>query len=424
MRVCFLTHYFPPEVGAPQTRIELLARTLAASGAEVAVHTCFPHYPDGGVKPPYRNRPWLVERRDGLSVVRSAVYPAANRGFAPRLLDHTSFALSALATARLTGQADVVVAESPPLFTAAAGVPYAASKRAAFVVNVADRWPASAVELGALRNRSAIAAAETLERWIYRRADLIVSPTEGIAAALAEVPEAAGKARRVWPVVDTDRFDPSAPPGQAGDRPLRVLFAGTVGLAHGLDVLVDASALAGPDVVHTTIAGDGADAERIHQRIRERGVDNVRMLGQVPADRIPGLYREADASAILLRDLPIFEGALPTKILEGMAASRPLLLSARGEAARFVDAAGAGVIVSPGDPSALADAFRRLQTNPELRRSLGEAGRRYAEQKFGARRAAEEWTAQLTAAVAALDARAAGRSRQSARAAEARRRAG
>ena len=92
MRVCFLTHYFPPEVGAPQTRIELLARTLAADGAEVTVHTGFPHYPDGGVKAPYRNRPWLTERRDGVTIVRSAVYPAANRGFAPRLLDHLAFA--------------------------------------------------------------------------------------------------------------------------------------------------------------------------------------------------------------------------------------------------------------------------------------------------------------------------------------------
>ena len=160
MRVCFLTHYFPPEVGAPQTRIELLALTLAADGAEVTVHTGFPHYPDGGVKAPYRNRPWLTERRDGIRIVRSAVYPAANRGFAPRLADHTAFALSALATSRRAGLLDVVVGESPPLFTAAAGAIYARSKRAAYVVNVADRWPASAVELGALRNGWAIAAAE------------------------------------------------------------------------------------------------------------------------------------------------------------------------------------------------------------------------------------------------------------------------
>ena len=288
MRVCFLTHYFPPEVGAPQTRIELLALTLAADGAEVTVHTGFPHYPDGGVKAPYRNRPWLTERRDGIRIVRSAVYPAANRGFAPRLADHTAFALSALATSRAAGLLDVVVGESPPLFTAAAGAIYARSKRAAYVVNVADRWPASAVELGALRNARAIAAAEGLERWVYRQADLVLSPTEGIATTLAGVPDAAGKSHRVWPVVDLDRFDGATPRARDDGAPLRVLFAGTVGLAHGLDVLVDASRLAGPEVVRTQIAGDGADGDRIRRLIDEQGVTNVEMLGVLPLRPDPG----------------------------------------------------------------------------------------------------------------------------------------
>jgi hypothetical protein len=115
-----LTHYFPPEAGAPQARIDLLARTLAARGVQVTVHTGFPHYPSGVVTAPYRNRPWRRENRDGISIVRSAVYPAANQGFARRLADHASLAVSALATAPLSGPADVVVGETPPLFTAAA----------------------------------------------------------------------------------------------------------------------------------------------------------------------------------------------------------------------------------------------------------------------------------------------------------------
>jgi len=398
VRVCFLTHYFPPEVGAPQTRIELLARTLASQGTEVTVHTCFPHYPSGVVAAPYRNRPWLTEDHDGVRVVRSAVYPAANQGFARRLADHASFAVSALATAPLSGPLDVVVAETPPLFTAASGAAYAALKRAAYVVNVADRWPASAIELGALRNPSAIAAASALERWIYRRADLILAPTEGIVTALAEVPEARTKARRVWPVVDLGRFDPRPPTHSPG--PLRLLFAGTVGLAHGLEVLVEASRLAGPEIVQTTIAGDGADAARIRTLVRTRGVQNVQMLGALSAEQIPALYADADAGAVLLRDLPIFEGALPTKLLEAMAAARPLLLAAHGESARLVTDAGAGLVVAPGDPLALADGCRRLQSDPELRHALGRAGRAYAEAHFGARRAAEEWNQQLSDAVA------------------------
>lgn len=422
MRVCFLTHYFPPEVGAPQTRIDLLARTLAARGAEVTVHTCFPHYPSGRIAAPYNNRPWLTERRGDVHVVRSAVYPAPNRGFTRRLSDHGSFALSSLATARLTGPADVVVAETPPLFTAAAGVAYAAAKRAACVIHVADRWPASAIELGMLRDRRAIAAASALERWVYRHADLVLAPTDGIVTALKRVPEAGAKVQRVWPVVDVTRFDPGT--RDALDGPLRVLYAGTVGLAQGLDVLVQASALAGPEVVQTTIAGDGADADRIRALIRDRRIGNVRMLGALAADAIPGLYSECDASAVLLRDLPIFAGALPTKLLEAMAAGRPLLLAARGEAADLVSTARAGIVIEPGDPSALADACSRLRADPARRRALGQAGRRFAEARFGAQRSAERWLAALEESIRRRASSERATAHRSARAAAARCRAG
>src|SRR3954451_17355612 len=127
VRAVFLTHYYPPEAGAPQLRIAALAGGLAGHGWDVCVHTGFPHYPVGRVLAPYRNRPLLRERGPGgEAIVRSAIYPTANRGFARRLLNHASLAASALATAPASGAADVVVAESPPLFTAAAGAVYAA----------------------------------------------------------------------------------------------------------------------------------------------------------------------------------------------------------------------------------------------------------------------------------------------------------
>jgi glycosyltransferase involved in cell wall biosynthesis len=411
--VCFVTHYFPPEVGAPQTRIALLARTLAARGMRVSVHTGFPHYPDGSVQAPYRNRPWQREHRDGVEIIRSLVYPAPNRGFVRRLADHTAFALSAVAAAPLSPASDVVIGETPPLFTAAAGVLIARRKRAAYVLNVADLWPASAVALGALRDRRAIAAASALERLVYRRADLITAPTAGIVATLDAMPEGAGRARRLWPVLDVDRFAVAAEgPAARGRGPLRLLYAGTVGLAQGLDVLARASLLAGPDVVQTTIAGDGADAARLRLLIGELRIGNVTMAGAVPADRVPELYAGCDAAAVLLRDLPLFEGALPTKLLEAMAAARPVILAARGEAARLLSEAGAGIVVAPGDPEALSAACRRLHGDPDLAASLGRAGRRFAQERFGAQRAADAWSEAISDAIDARAGRlAAGRLR-------------
>lgn len=388
MKVCFLTHYYPPEVGAPQARISALARELSARGATVTVHTGFPNYPDGVIRPPYSNRPYLVEREGAIRVIRTAVYPAPNRGFARRLLGHASLCATALLGAHLSGPADVVVCESPPLFLAGAAIAYARVKRAPLLLNVADRWPASAVELGALTDRRAIAAAELLERAAYRSAAAISVPTEGLVADLERVPEARGKVVRLGPAVDIDRFDP-APPRPA--ERLRVLYAGTIGMAQGLDTLVEAARLAGPDAVEVVVAGDGADAPLVRERLERERIENVRMVGSVPHEDVPALYSEADAAVVLLRDRPLFRGALPTKMLEAMAAGRPIVLSARGEAARLVDDCGGGVVVPPEDPGALARAFGELAADRARVALLGAAGRRCAEERFSRARMVGLW---------------------------------
>lgn len=391
LRVTFLTHYYPPEVGAPQARISALARGLQESGLEVTIHTGFPNYPAGHIQAPYRNRPVQRERDpSGIRVVRSAVLPTANKGFLPRIANHTAFATSSLLSAGVTGGQDVVVAETPPLFTAGAAVVYARSKGIPLVAHVSDLWPSSAVELGALQNSRAVAAARRLEHWIYRSAAAITVPTRGMADTLAENPHAAGKVSRMAPFIDLARF--ASMPCPHVDGPLRVLYGGTVGLAQGIDTLIDAAAIAGPDVVEVTIAGWGAEGDYAHERIAERGASNVRMLGTVPPEHVVELYERSHAGVVILKDKPIFAGALPTKLYECMAAGRPVILSARGEAARVVTAAGAGVVVPPEDAPALAESFTRLRAqHSHSLAEMGERGRTYASQEASLESSVARW---------------------------------
>lgn len=402
MRALFLTHYFPPEVGAPQTRIAALARGLRERGVAVTVHTGFPNYPDGRIAPPYRNRPLQRERaRDGTRIVRSAVYAAPNAGFARRVANHTSFAASALLTAPASGPADVVVAESPPLFVAGAAVLYARSKRAPLVLNAADLWPDSAVAIGALSGRRAIAAARALEEWAYRHAAAITVPTEGMVQRLDARPSAAGRAVHMPPAVDLERFAavPPAPPAP----PLRVLYAGTVGLAHGLGTLLTAARLAGPETVQVTIAGGGADAAELAARIARERIANVELVGTVPAERIPALFASAHAGVVMLRDRDLFADALPTKLLECLAAGRPALLSAPGVSAALVHEAHAGLAVPPEDAPALAAAFTTLTGDPERRARMGAAGRRLVAERYARGPSVDRW-AELLERVAAQQA--------------------
>ena len=160
------------------------------------------------------------------------------------------------------------------------------------------------------------------------------------------------------PFVDRRRFA-SVPDLAPTEGPLRLLYAGTVGLAQGLRTLVEAARLAGPDVVRVTIAGGGAELDEVRDAACRARAD-VNMLGVLPVERIPELYAESDAAAVLLRDRPVLSSSLPTKMFEAMAAGRALLLSARGEAADLVERLGCGLVVRPEDPRALADAITRF----------------------------------------------------------------
>ena len=175
MRVLLVTHYYPPEIGAPQSRLHHLARHLTAHGHETTVLTGFPNYPTGVVPPYYRGRVLMREELDGVRVLRTWIYPTENSGVGRRLLNHLSFAISATMSSLLVGGIDVVVVESPPLFVAAAGPIIALIKRAKFVINIADLWPEAPVAMGILTGSTVIRLAEFLAAAILVTSDHIVA---------------------------------------------------------------------------------------------------------------------------------------------------------------------------------------------------------------------------------------------------------
>ncbi|MCA1711649.1 MAG: glycosyltransferase WbuB, partial [Actinobacteria bacterium] len=168
MKVLLVTHYFPPEVGAPQARLSEMARTWAADGAEVTVLTGMPNHPTGVVPPEYRAAVLRREQHEGCRVLRTWLYATPNEGFVKKTLGHLSFMFTAvLLGAWRTGRADVVVVSSPTFFSIGAAWLIARLRRAHLVVEVRDLWPAIFVELGVLTNARIIALLEWLEMAAY-----------------------------------------------------------------------------------------------------------------------------------------------------------------------------------------------------------------------------------------------------------------
>lgn len=390
-RIILLTHYFPPEVGAPQTRLLATAAGLAALGHEVRVVTGPPHYPTGSVRPGHRA--WRVERDlvGGLPVLRLPMLPRPNRGFLDRIVDHASFAAAAAAAVPVVRWADVLLVEVPPLFLGATAALHRLVSRRPYVLHVADPWPDFPIQMGMLENPVAIRAAYALESIAYRGARLVTTVTPGLVSWLDAKPSAHGRVRLLPNGADLDRFDVAADPVAARralgwpESPLTLVYAGSVGLAQGVGTLLEAVAPLADAGVSLRVVGDGFERDVLDARARARGLANVRFEPAVEAERVPTLLAAADAVVVMLRRGWLYERSLPTKLVEGLAAGRPVIVAAAGESARIVSEARAGYVAEPESPDSLRAAIRACLDDP-ARAERGRAGRLSAEAHFDRRR--------------------------------------
>jgi glycosyltransferase involved in cell wall biosynthesis len=330
-------------------------------------------------------------------------YATPNRGFLKRILGHFSFAFFACLVAPFLPAVDVVIVESHPLFNGIAGAFISLIKRARNVLNVSDLWPQSAIEMGVLRNRLIIRIAEAVESFSYRRASLILAMAQGIRAAIIDDGIDAFKVRLFLNAVDYELFRPNGEGLEirrkigVGDHEFAVLYAGTIGLAHGLKTILDTAALcleAGQSRIRFVLAGDGAEKSLLQSEVSRRKLTNVLFIDPVPKRDLPSLLNAADAILVCLRNLQVFEGVVPTKILEGMSCGKPILGAVAGEAAALVRIADAGICVGPENPPRMRDAILTMMADPQECVRMGQRGREHIQLNFcRERRAAQlqEW---------------------------------
>lgn len=386
MRILILTHHYPPEVGAPQTRLSGTARFLRERGHDVRVVTAMPSYPTGEIPPLYRRAPRLREQIDGIQVERTWTYARPGGSIRTRLVNQLSFTASALAALPAVGRCDVVLVESPPLFLGLSGAIMSRALRAPMVLHVSDLWPAVPIELGALRNPLAIRAAQQFERRIYEASARLIVVTEHWRDQIVASGVDAAKVDLVTNGVDARFLDPATPEAQTEratirrelglDGKLVVACIGTVSYVYGYDTILEAASLLGIDpTIQILIVGDGSQKALVREQVAARRLTNVTLLPAQPHARIRGLLAAADLSASALLPLPVTRGQLPVRILEAMAMARPVVFSGEGVASRLVSESGAGIAVAPGDAQGIVDAFVALAGNPLRRQRLGEAGR-------------------------------------------------
>ena len=386
MRVLIITQVFPPEIHPSARIVWELARSLSDAGHVVTVAAGYPHHPHGKVLGGYRKEWILRETVDGVRVVRGWHLTSTSRAISARGLVYVSQALGTAMAALAGERPEVVINFGPPLVGPAVSALLAGRFGACHVPVIYDLYPDVAIETGAIRSKTLIRAAKALERWIYRKSDRIVVLSEGFRRTLVETKGVSEKDIRVIPAwLDLDEIrrseDPLAWRREHGipEDAFVVLYAGTMGIVSGAEVLLDvAREFSGDPGIFFLFVGEGRAKERIQEQ--GRGLPHVRFFGFQPREHLSGMLSSADVGIMTL--LPgRGRTSVPSKVLGYMAVEVPVLASCDldSDSARMIKGAECGIVVPPGDAGGISGALRSLMANREKCRQMGKHGRSYTE---------------------------------------------
>jgi colanic acid biosynthesis glycosyl transferase WcaI len=384
LHILLLTQYFPPETGSAAAKMAEMAQYLSEGGHRVSVVSQIPNYPSGIVYPGYEGAWFRRESQNGVGITRAWSYASPERDrFRPRFFNYATFMGTALAGILSGSRPDIILVYSPPLFLGLTATLAEKTWGCPFIFWVNDLWPRAAIHLGFMQDNALYRLACGLERFIYRQAARIFVYSRHMLEEVVVEGADRGKieCHPLW--IDTQVFHPE-PAGAARIRAqygwgekFVALYGGNLGLAQGLDVLMESARLLrdNPDI-HFVLVGSGVEKEKLVGLAKQYRLANVEFIGQQPKEEVCTFFSAADLLFAHLKEAPHRVGTVPEKILAYMACGRPVLIAAQeGAAAEMIREHGCGLAVAPDSPEMVAQAILSLHGDRSRIEPMGIRGR-------------------------------------------------
>ena len=385
MKVILYTLNFKPELTGVGKYSGEMAAWLASRGHEVRVVAAPPYYPEWIVGRDYSARAYRREFIDGVSVLRCPLWVPRKPSGLKRLIHLAIFALSSLPVMlrQVFWRPDVVWVVAPAFFCAPGAWLTARLCGAGAWLHVQDFEVDAAFDLGLLKGNLLRRAVMLLERWMFRRFDVVSTISQRMLERVRSKGVESSRALLFPNWVDISSVRPemrcaaySAELGIAPDT-VMALYSGNMGGKQGLEILAQVAVLLQGDArLVFVFCGNGAGRADLMAQCAD--LSNVRFLDLQPLEKLGTLLASADIH-LLPQRADAADLVMPSKLTGMLASGRPVVATAHQgtEVARVIE--GCGIAVPPEDPLAFARAIGDLVGNFEMRESLGRAARLYAE---------------------------------------------
>lgn len=388
VRILFLSHFYPPEMGGAAARVSGLAKWLVQFGHDVTVITGYPNYPLGKIYPEYKNKKKKIESIDGVKILRARVLPVSYGSFLIRLLNYfTLFFTAFWISIKKRNSFDIIIASSPPLTIGMLGFILSKIYKIPWIFDIRDIWPDVAVEAEMIRQNGIIhKLSKKLADYLYKQATHITPVTESKLAKISDGDIDISKISIVHNGVDFDIINNTKQNDRYGELRLEnkfiLSYAGLIGIAQGVNAIIEtAIKLKDVEDIHFIIVGEGVEKQSLQDRVIKLGLNNITFLPNQPKESIPSLLTLSNIAIIPLVSNKLVD-AVPSKLLEAWACKLPVILIAGGEAADTVVKAQGGIVVSPNDIEGIKTAIIKLKKSQELRNNFAINGYNYVSRNF------------------------------------------
>jgi glycosyltransferase involved in cell wall biosynthesis len=391
-----LLYWYP--YSGPHTPIYAgLFRDLKKRGHKITIVTSFPHFRSGSEDTwdEFRGKLYEKAQWEGIDLVRTLVFAPTFKkkrlALVFRALNFISFSLSSLMVGILLPQKyDIVLTlSSPPLANGLVGWLISRTKGAKSVHNIVDLYPDMAQKVGIWDNKAIMYALKKIELLVYRLSDKIVVLSDNMKKKLVKKGVSKDKVDVIPDFIDIEGIFPKPKENEFSRKynllnHTVVLYAGNIGIPHGVEVLIETAELMRSDEdVLFCIVGRGENKDKIVEMAKRKNLSNVVFVPRQPDEMVPYIWSSADISVVTYKR-GLSEYSVPSKLLYIMASHRPVIVTADvGSDTRFiVNDAKCGINIDPENPHALKEAISHLKEHPERMKELGKNGHDYVKQNF------------------------------------------
>ena len=327
-------------------------------------------------------------RREGIDIWVVKGSYSHFLSFYQRIWAFIRFFFRAFKSGKAIQGVDRIIAYSPPLTTAELGRRLAKFHQVPLVLEIADVWPDVPIGMGIFRNPMVIGLLRRMARKIYGSAQLLLPYSEDMKEQLLSYPVASQNIRVIYNGVNVE-LDEEA---QLKERPedsvrerVSIIYTGTIGQANGIYQLVDAAQyLSRLDLppFQIQVVGDGNRREEVQAHAKRIDVKTVTFFPWVPRTELRAWLGQADIALSSFAPFPILEANGATKFFDYLAYGLPLVLNYRGWQSRYLTEYRCGLSSDQGDLKSFCENLEKLIKHPEIRKEMGENGKRLANTQF------------------------------------------